>query len=118
MELKEFIKETLVQISMGVLEAQNELKDTGCIINPLGFQTSSGNPIIKNGVSNDYRLIQQIKMSVAVNVTEQSGSKQGIGIVASIIQAGSNQAQEDINSKTNRIEFEIPISLPVMNQKK
>ena len=37
MELKDFIKETLVQITNGVVEAQNIINGTGCYINPEGY---------------------------------------------------------------------------------
>ena len=34
MDLKDFVKETLVQITEGVKEAQEECKKSGCRINP------------------------------------------------------------------------------------
>ncbi|MGY6743067.1 MAG: hypothetical protein ACXIUQ_10050 [Cecembia sp.] len=34
MELKDYIKETITQITMGIKESQEELKDTGAVIVP------------------------------------------------------------------------------------
>ncbi len=112
MELQEFIKNTLVQITNGVIDAQNELKGTGCIINPESFH--SGNEI-KIGYKNEYRSIQKIKMNVVVNVTENSGSKSGIG-VAKIIKAGIDSEESVSNGKVTSLEFEIPVAFPVMSE--
>jgi hypothetical protein len=111
MELKDFIKTTLVEITNGVVEAQLELKDTGCLINPEGFSMQGGQ--IKQGYKNEYRAIQMVKMNIAVSVTENSGKKSGIG-VAKIINAGINSEQMASNEKITTIEFEVPIALPVM----
>lgn len=41
MELREFIKSTIIEISEGINEAQKELKDSGVIVNPSGLATNS-----------------------------------------------------------------------------
>lgn len=111
MELKEFIRETLIQITNGVIEAQQTLKDTGCYINPEGYHLKEQ---IKPGYDKEYRHVQKIKMSISVNVIEGNENKAGIGVFSSILNAGVSAKNSDTNSTTNRIEFEIPISLPVM----
>lgn len=117
MELQEFIKNTLIQITNGVIEAQQELKNTGCIINPKGDYAR--NKMTKSSNDNDthYRSIQKIKMNVVVNVTENVGSKSGIG-VAKIIKAGIDSEESISNGKVTSLEFEIPISFPVMLENK
>ena len=57
-------------------------------------------------------------MSIAINVVENNEKKAGLGVVSAIISAGIASKTNDINSVTNRIEFDIPLSLPVMNLKK
>jgi hypothetical protein len=111
MELKEFITQTLVQISGGVQEAQQQLKDSGCIINPM---TDNKGTQIQVGYQNNFRQIQLVKISVAVTVTESNDKKAGIGIVASIIQAGKSGSESEQNQTINRIEFEIPVALPII----
>jgi hypothetical protein len=113
MELKEFIKTTLIEITNGVIEAQNELAESGCLINP---ETMNGGQI-KQGYKNEIRSIQMVKMNIAVTVTENSGKKSGIG-VAKIINAGINSEQFDSNEKITTVEFEVPISFPIMQNKK
>ena len=41
MELKEFIKTTLTQISQGIIEAQDEMEGNDMIINPAGLASNS-----------------------------------------------------------------------------
>lgn len=115
MELQEFIKNTLIQITNGVIEAQNELKDTGCLIIPEGFTLQGGQ--IKQGYKNEYRAIQTVKMNIAVSVSENSGTQKGIGVV-NVFKAGISSDDKVGNEKITNLEFEIPIALPVMNDKK
>jgi hypothetical protein len=112
MELQEFIKTTLVQITNGIIDAQNELKDTGCLINPEGFSLDGGQ--IKQGYKNEYRSIQKVRMHISVNVLENSGNKSTIGL-AKIINAGINSEQTYSNENITTIEFNVPIALPVMD---
>jgi hypothetical protein len=115
MELKDFIKETLVQITNGVVEAQNLIKDTGCYINPEGYYKGEQ---VQTGFNKEYRSIQKVRMSIAINVIENQQTKAGLGVVSAILTAGASATNTDSNSVTNRIEFEIPISLPVMDVSK
>lgn len=57
-------------------------------------------------------------MSIAINVIENNEKKAGLGVVSAIISAGVANKVNDTNSVTNRVEFDIPLSLPVMNVKK
>jgi hypothetical protein len=111
MELQEFIKQTLVQITKGITDAQNELKDTECLINPMGYSSAS-NQIIE-GVQNNSRSIQKIKMNIVLDVTNSSGSNSGIG-VSRIIKAGIDNTESKNEKEVTTVEFEIPISFPVM----
>jgi len=116
MELQEFIKNTLVQITNGVIEAQNELKDTGCLINPMSYNASADANIIVEGVKNKARLIQKIKMNVVLDISKSKNSKSGIG-VAKVIKAGIEADETSTNKNVTSVEFEIPISFPVMQSK-
>ena len=112
MDLQEFIKSTIVQITSGVIEAQVELKDTGCLINPEGFSMEGGQ--IKRGYKNEYRSVQKIKMNVVLNVEETNGSASKIG-VAKILNAGIGSESSSSTNQMTSVEFEIPVAFPVMN---
>ena len=113
MELKDFIKQTLVEITNGVKEAQEEIKDSGAYINPEGLHRGEH---LELGYEGRYRHIQKVKMSVSVNAVENSELKGKAGII-SVISLGVSGKVSDVNSISNRIEFEIPISIPNMKIK-
>jgi|SRR5690554_672777 len=114
MELQEFIRQTLVQITQGIIDAQDELQNTECLINPMSY-TSASNYIFE-GVENSTRSIQKIKMNIVLDVTNSSGSNSGIG-VAKVIKAGIDNSESKSQKEVTTVEFEIPISFPVMKSK-
>lgn len=114
MELQEFIKNSLVQITNGVIAAQNELKDSGCLINPMSYSASTGSKVIYKDVQNNARMIQVVKMNVVLDVSKSSKAKSGIG-VAKIIKAGIESDETTSKKDVTSMEFEIPISFPIMN---
>lgn len=110
MELKDFIKETLTQITLGVKEAQEATKDQGVIINPEKVATGgSGNKYLK---SEGWRYVQDVEINVAVTVNEKEGSKAGIGVVAGFFSAGGSSSSDQENNIVSTIKFAIPIALP------
>jgi hypothetical protein len=110
MELQEFIKNTLVQITNGVVDAQNELKDTGCLINP-NYNT------VNQYMLKDGRAIQKIKMNVVLEVNESEGTTKGIG-VAKVLNTGINKEETTSNSQLTSVEFEVLIAFPGMKLNK
>ena len=113
MELKEFTEQSLLEITSGVKEAQESIGNSGAYINPEGFHAGEN---LRHGYNKEYRHVQKVKLSIAVNVVENAEVKGGLGII-SVISAGVSGKVADLNSTTSRIEFEIPISLPVMDIK-
>lgn len=114
MELQEFIKNTLVQITNGVIDAQNELKDTGCLINPEGTSIN-GNVVKSSTETRIIRSIEKIKMNVVLEIAETEGKSKGIG-VAKVLKAGVETEKSNSNSKVTSIEFEVPIAFPVTSE--
>ena len=115
MELQEFVKTTLVQITNGIIEAQKELKETGCIINPGGndrFVESS-----RKGYVNEHRKIEKIKMNVVLSISDSEESSAKLG-VAKIFHAGIDSGETKSNQNTTSIEFTVPIQFPVMDETK
>ena len=109
MELKNFIKETLVQITQGVKEAQEETKEMGTHINPSGLIENNQ---LKFGYNDEFTSVQKIKMSVAIATTEGADVKAGVGLIH-VLSLGVSSKVEEKTAIENRIEFEIPICLPV-----
>ena len=112
MKLKDFIKETLKEIAEGVVEAQNETKDTGAIINPSAFVTGPHGD--KYFYHSGTRHVEDIEINVAVSVTEVDGERSGIGVVAGFITGGIGNTTESHNSTVSTIKLKIPVALPVV----
>lgn len=107
MELKEFIKKTLVDIVEGVELAQNSLKNKNCIINPLrtGNYSSDTGLIKKLSETND----ANIDFEVVLSQTESEGGKVGLGVwFANIGLGGQTKTDESISSVTS-VRFSVPI---------
>ncbi len=110
MELIEFIKVTLVQISNGIKEAKQELGnnfESPAIINP---KTTGG----KNWTESNgevYR-VEEIEFDIAIVVEQNSESNTKIGVITSILSAGASKSVAGVNSETHRIKFKVPIKFP------
>ncbi len=110
MELKDFIKMTLKEISLGIKEAQDETKGTGVIINPGGLAVGDqGDKYLRYG---GWRYVQDIEINVAITVTEGEGTKAGLGVVIGIFSGGASNSNETSNSSISTVKFKIPVALP------
>jgi len=108
MELKEFIKTAITDITEAVSELQSELNN-GAIVNP-----TLPNPIALKTltVDNEIRPIEQLAFDVAVTATEASGidgsAKAGISIFGAKIGTESSAKTENVS----RLTFSVPIVFP------
>ncbi len=105
MDLKEFIASSLSQILMGVDDAIKETKGTKGAINPLKGEI----------MDNLEEITQLVKFDVAVTVSEKGTSEGGVGIKVMGIGLGANVkgSREQNNISVSRIQFAIPVALPV-----
>lgn len=110
MELKDFVKESLTQIATGIMEAQEELKGSNCLINPAGFINKNGQ--VQHEYNDQLLSIQNVKMSISVSVTKASETKVGLSVLSTIANFGLSDKDSKNDNITNRIEFSVPISLP------
>jgi hypothetical protein len=113
--LEEFIKETLVQLSKGVENANTTLSSLGsnAIVNP---QYYSSNNMEYDSNPNDrhfYRpKVSIVSYDVAISASEGQGSQGGIGIMIGAVGVGTRGECNSSESTESRIQFEIPIVLP------
>jgi hypothetical protein len=107
MELKDFIKNTLVEIATGVEEAQKELKKhRGAIVNPRIISVETVAAKLPWHESNK----QDVKFNVAVTATDEANAGAGIH-VANLFKAGGDI--KEINSSVSTISFYVPMILPM-----
>lgn len=111
MELQEFIKQSIVQIINGVIDAQKEVVDKGASINPSGLHLKN-DQVKGHAITNDGNVTQHIEFDVAVTTTEGTGTKGGIGVVAGVLALGSQGQSSESTQAVSRLKFTIPVLLP------
>ena len=106
MNLKEFVKQTLVEISGAVGEANEELKGTGAAVNPIKIYPRTGRP------ADQRRILHEVEFDVAVLAEEGKETKGGLGIMVASVGLGTQGKSQSSASTHSRIKFTIPLLLP------
>lgn len=108
MDLKEFTKETLIQIVQGVEEANAELAEKHAHVTSHAVKNSSGGILIEENFTNAV----EVEFDVAVTATETNDAKGGGGIkVAQIIHGGIETSKSTENQSISRVRFSLPLVL-------
>jgi len=110
MELKDFIKGTLVEIIKAITEAQQEVKESGAQISPQEFGK------VERARTNNNASIYEIEFDIGVTATDSSGVKGGIGVFLAGLGVGTKAEASESNIAQNRIKFKIPIAYPLHNK--
>jgi hypothetical protein len=110
MELREFVRSTLLEIISGVSDAQKALAEEGstAVVNALASRQD-----IKRYSQRGTRLLEMVEFDVALTVTETTDK--GIGGRLSIAAAsiGSQRGTSIENSEVSRVRFQVPVVLPM-----
>ena len=119
MELKYFIKETLVQIAEGIEEADKALNAFGtsrAIINPKDVTPTRGNDPTHYGDMNmdskQHGAVQSIDFDVSVHANEGAEASGKGGISVGSIGFGVKGSTTEYKSSESRIKFKIPMFFP------
>ena len=112
-ELKDFVKEAIVQICSAIKEAGDDVTTLGGKVNPMpygeGRELSQAQFIRCQGNG----LMSFLEFDIAVTATHQEGKKAGIGVLFASI-GGSIQEDRKKSAETvSRLSFKVPISFPV-----
>lgn len=112
MDLKSFVAQTLIQIVEGVKEAGSAVEAAGATVNPpvYGERPKNNNTYVTGTGSG--RLAQCVEFDVALNVTEGTGTKGGIGVVSGVLNLGSSGQSHNENVSVSRVKFVVPVELP------
>ena len=116
MDLKDFIRESLVQIANGISEANIHLVGTSAVVNPSNVQAYSTEAKaygrINEAFSAKEALVELVEFDVAV--TTESGTQTGGGIKISVasIGVGAEGKSTGSQSRESRIKFQIPMIYP------
>ena len=113
MELKEFIKTAITDITEAVSELQEELKN-GTIVNPSLAQGEHGKSLV---VDNEVRMMERLNFDIAVTATEATelngNAKAGISVFGAKVGAENKERTENVS----RLTFSLPLVLPTTHVK-
>lgn len=113
MDLKEFVKETLVQITSGVRDAQGEVRLLGGIVNPATLTRTDGAGSYFSTID-DIHHVFLVDFDVAVSVTENTETNAGARLnVATFLTLGAGGQSANSTAATNRLTFKVPLALPL-----
>jgi hypothetical protein len=108
MELKEFVKEALIQIAQGISGAQSDLSESGCVINPRVVISSEH----KTQLNNKLHTIQYVDFEIALTEGKASDDKVGIDVALGPFRAGGNKHFNNENASKTSVSFSIPVAFP------
>lgn len=116
MELKEFIKQSITQISEALIETNDELQAKGVVVNPGGVQVNSdtsqayGRTSILSKHQNE--VVQKIDFDIAVTVQDEQKAGAGAKISVLSLKLGADGSVNYSNKSESRIKFIVPIIYP------
>lgn len=115
MELKDYIAETLIQITNGILEAQKRLQDVDVIVNPSQTFGNKGDYWIgkkdlKGAVA---RRVQEVEIKVGVISTEEAANEGGAKVHLGVLNVGVGAEEKGVERNENYVKFSIPVCFPV-----
>ncbi len=119
MELKDFIKETVSQISLAIIESNSDLRNNNVVINPKRVAVRDNEHdniygfMLDPDETDQYRRpVHQISFNVAVTSSEVKGKNGKIGINVAGIGMNRNGTSESKEDNYSHLSFKLPIALP------
>jgi len=112
-ELRKFISQALVEIAGGVLDAQAPVAAMHGQVAPHDIDSSGHERMKGVHLFSLNRHVQIIEFDVAVTVIDEAGGRGGIGVLAGIVNIGASGTGKDSAQVMNRIQFTVPMVLPV-----
>ena len=115
MELEEFVKAALLQITAAVRDAQDTIRSAGGFVNPSVSAVASGSAdsthfaTLRSGQN-----VFLVDFDVAVTATDGiEGGGSGKLSVASVFSLQGGAKTATTSESTSRIKFKVPLALPV-----
>ena len=119
MELKDFVRDTLLDIVQGVKEAQEVCGVKGAIISPRSVQTVAP----KANIEGKEHYVQMVEFQVVLGEEQNEKSDvPGKGSISAVlahvgIDLGMSKKIEEGNNNQTVIKFSVPVILPSIDNK-
>jgi len=117
-DLKEFVKESIVQIAEGIEEANTALSESSAMVNPVNVIAHSeeaqayGRTRKRNDNNPNSRIVEKVQFDVAVVAETGEQGKAGAKLSIASIGIGAEGKTEKTNKSESRIKFSIPVVYP------
>lgn len=110
MELKDFIKDVIVDIYEGISAAK---KTTGKRIIPEASLIPESIPYVKNGIgpNSQATMVSNLVFEVSLTNENKDGTSSGIGVLLGSFNIGGKESSENQQTSLSKIKFNIPIEL-------
>lgn len=119
MDLKDFVASSLQQIAEGIIQANENLKETSAIVNPAEITVNSDSSQAygrtrpsSNPANNDSRVVEKVSFDVAVTIQEGTQTDAGIKVSVMSIGLGAGGKSENTSGSESRISFSVPMVFP------
>lgn len=108
MELRDFVKKSLTDITLGVNDAKKEVYDT--LNNQPIAPARIGSKLVKVDP-------EKIDFDIMISVQDSKSSKKGLGGKISVVNGGFGSSLNKSKHESNRIQFSIPYHPQFMENK-
>lgn len=111
MDIKDFVKESLIQIADSINEVNIELEEKGTFIPSCDIV---GEGVLFSVIKDsETRHFVKVEFDLAVTVSREHGTSGGGGLsIASLANMGINSKDKEGKEEISRIKFMIPMALP------
>ena len=110
-ELRDFVSETIKQVIDGEVTAQQYAKEKDAVVNPpLLYHVENENVMVDRDTTQP---VQSISFDVAVTAAEGTKTQGGVAVFIGAFGLGSKGQSEKGSETVNRIQFSVPVSLPL-----
>lgn len=115
MDLKDFVKEALLQITAGVTAAQEQVRSSGGYINPSAVASAPGKSETAHfALLDSGQNVFLVDFDVAVSAVESAEGGAGAKLaVASLFSLQAGGKTGTTSESTSRIKFRVPLALPL-----
>ena len=112
MQLKDFVRESLVQVVDGIVEAQKRTEESNAIVSPYLPPSRSQGTRPDVFSSPNLGIVQMFEFDVAVTVSKDDAKEGGVAVVAAVLGAGGKVRSEKQFANVSRLKFSVPVVLP------
>lgn len=111
MELKDFVRDTIMQICEGVKEAQEAGKKIGAEVNPR-IAEESPNPDVILPSGGGLRTKTDIHFKAILQSSTGKNGKSGIGVILAGVTLGTTRGDSQDASSFTSVEFSVSVAFP------